>query len=142
MNQIKYILSACLIFLMISAAIFLYKTFPDSGIIAQDQTIIENVSSTTSTTANSKGEQLFKQNCAACHALDKELIGPALHGIAQRGPWAEDKQNLKKWIKNPGSFIAADPYGKQLKEKYKITMPKQDQLSDADIEVVIDYIAQ
>ena len=103
---------------------------------------LTNVSSTTITTVNSKREQVFTQNCAACHALDRELIETALHGVAQRGPWAEDKQNLKNWIKNPASFIATNPYGKQLKEKYKITMPKQDQLNDADIEEVIDNITQ
>jgi cytochrome c551/c552 len=141
MNQIKYILSACLILLMIFIGIFLYKTFPESGIIAQNQTTIDNMS-TESSKVNSKGQQLFKQNCASCHALDKDLTGPALRGVAQRGPWAEDKNNLKKWIKDPDSFISTDVYAKNLKAKYGFQMPAQSQLSDADIEEVIDYITQ
>jgi cytochrome c551/c552 len=139
MNQIKYILSACLILLMIFMGIFLYKTFPESGIIDQNQTAIDKIS-LESTKVNSKGQQLFKQNCASCHALDKDLVGPALHGISQRGPWAEDKNNLKKWIKNPASFISSDVYAKALKAKYGIPMPAQPQLSDADIEQVIEFI--
>jgi cytochrome c2 len=141
MNQIKYVLSACLILLMIFMGTFLYKTFPESGIIAQNQTTVDNISSESAKT-NSKGQQLLKQNCASCHALDKDLTGPALLGVAQRGPWAEDRNNLKKWIKNPASFISKDAYAKNLKAKYGLQMPAQSQLSDADIEEVIEYITQ
>jgi cytochrome c551/c552 len=142
MNQIKYILSACLILLMIFMGVFLYKTFPQSGIVAQSNQTSEINSSTTSTVVSSKGEQLFKQNCASCHALDRDLIGPALHGVAERGPWAEDKNNLKKWIRNPMSFISINAYAKNLKAKYGTPMPAQTQLSDADVEEVIGYITQ
>jgi cytochrome c551/c552 len=138
MNQIKYVLSACLILLMILMGVFLLKTFPESG-IAQTPALLENVSSVSSE-VNSKGEQLFKQNCASCHALDRDLTGPALHGVSQRGPWAKDKANLKKWIKNPAPFIANDTYVKGLKEKFGLPMPSQAHLSDAEIEEVIGYI--
>jgi cytochrome c551/c552 len=142
MNQIKYILSACLILLMIFMGIFLYKTFPESGIIAQNQTPIDNISSE-STKVSSKGEQLFKQNCASCHALDKDLTGPALHGVAQRGPWAEDKSNLIKWVKNPLQFTSTNPYAMDLKKRFSnYQMPAQSQLSDADIEEVVGFITQ
>ena len=30
------------------------------------------------------GEKLFKANCTACHALDKQLVGPALGGVVDR----------------------------------------------------------
>lgn len=39
-----------------------------------------------------KGETLFKTNCAACHALDKQTIGPALGGVVDR------LQKNKIWI--------------------------------------------
>jgi len=141
MNQIKYVLSACLILLMIFMGVFLFKTFPESGIIAQTPELVDNVSSVSSE-VNSKGEQLFKQNCASCHALDRDLTGPALHGVSQRGPWAKDKGNLKKWIKNPAPFIANDSYVKGLKEKFGLPMPSQAHLSDAEIEEVIGYISK
>ena len=31
-----------------------------------------------------KGEQLFKTNCTACHALDNQVIGHALGGVVER----------------------------------------------------------
>ena len=30
------------------------------------------------------GEKLFKSTCAACHRLDKKLVGPALKGITEK----------------------------------------------------------
>ena len=141
MNQIKYILSACLILLMIFMGIFLYKNFPESGIIAQNQTTPDRISPQP-LKVSSKGEQLFRQNCASCHALDRDLTGPALNGVGQRGPWAENKNNLKKWIKNPASFISTDGYAKNLRTKYGIQMPAQTQLSDAEVDEVIGYITQ
>ncbi len=30
------------------------------------------------------GENLFKANCSACHALDKQMVGPALGGVVDR----------------------------------------------------------
>ena len=63
------------------------------------------------------GEQLFKQNCASCHAIDKDITGPALGGVLNSGPWAEDKKNLYEWIHNPPGFIAKDKYTQDLKAK-------------------------
>jgi cytochrome c2 len=40
------------------------------------------------------GQQIFQSNCAQCHALDKVLSGPALRGVTERGPWAEDEKNI------------------------------------------------
>lgn len=139
MNQIKYILSACLILLMIFMAIFLYSSFPESGIVGSNQTVAGN-SSSSGEKVISKGEQLFKQNCASCHALDRDLTGPALHGVGQRGPWVKDKNNLKKWIKDPSQFLSTDPYAKNLRNKYGFPMPGQGLLSDNEIEEVIRYI--
>jgi cytochrome c2 len=30
------------------------------------------------------GEKLFKANCTACHALDKQVVGPPLKGVVER----------------------------------------------------------
>jgi len=122
-------------------AVFLFKTFPESGMISETSALIDNTSSF-STPASTKGEQIFKQNCASCHALDRDLTGPALRGVNERGPWSKDKGNLKKWIKNPAPFIANDTYVKGLKEKFGLPMPSQAHLSDAEIEEVIGYISK
>lgn len=86
------------------------------------------------------GEQLFKQNCASCHAIDKDISGPALGGVLNRGPWAEDKKNLYEWIHNPPGFMAKDPYTAALKAKYGVMMPGFPQLKENEIDAIIDYV--
>ena len=42
-----------------------------------------------------KGKSLFNANCAACHKLNKNLIGPALAGVSAK----YEKEWLYTWIK-------------------------------------------
>ena len=86
------------------------------------------------------GEQLFKQNCASCHAIDKDVTGPALGGVLNRGPWAEDKKNLYQWVHNPPGFMAKDPYTQGLKSKYQVMMTGFPQLKENEIDAIINYV--
>ena len=85
------------------------------------------------------GEKLFKANCAACHTItDKKLVGPGLQGINDK----REKEWLHKWIKNSQELIAsgdADAIA-VFEENGKVVMPPQP-LSDAEIDAVLDYIA-
>jgi cytochrome c2 len=89
----------------------------------------------------SKGAQLFKQNCASCHALDKILSGPALRGVTQRGPWAEDKENFRKWVKNPAAFIPTTQYTRHLHNQYGQIMPSFSQMTDEELEWLYQYLS-
>jgi cytochrome c2 len=86
------------------------------------------------------GEQLFKQNCASCHAIDKDITGPALSGVLDRGPWAEDKKNLYAWVHNPPGFMAKNPYTQALKAKYQVMMTGFPQLKENEIDAIIGYV--
>ena len=48
-----------------------------------------------------KGKSLFNANCAACHKLNKNLIGPALAGVSAK----YEKEWLYTWIKNSNAMI-------------------------------------
>jgi cytochrome c2 len=86
------------------------------------------------------GKQLFQQNCQSCHAINKQLTGPALAGVETRGPWT-DRANLYKWIHNPAAFIPTTPYTKELTAAFGgQIMPAFPQLSETDIDGIIDYI--
>jgi len=56
-----------------------------------------------------KGEQVFKDNCLSCHAVNAAGagLGPNLNGFANRtriaGFLAHDDEKLKEWIKDPQS---------------------------------------
>jgi cytochrome c2 len=86
------------------------------------------------------GKSIFQQNCASCHALDKVITGPALRGVTERGPWAEDEQNLHKWIHNPSAFIPTTPYTTALQKQYGQIMPSFPQFSDKDIDAIVTYL--
>jgi len=47
---------------------------------------------------NVKGEKLFKTKCAACHKVDKKLIGPSL--VDALDNWGNDREAMYLWIKN------------------------------------------
>lgn len=75
---------------------------------------------------------LKKNNCTACHAIDKKLVGPAYKEVA------------KKYAGDAGA-------AKMLAEKVKkggkgtwgpVPMPPNPQVSDADINAMITYILQ
>lgn len=91
------------------------------------------------TSFSQAGKTLFQQNCQSCHAINKQLTGPALAGVTERGPWG-DRKNLYAWVHNPAGFIAKDPYAKALQQQYGQIMPGFPQLSEKDIDAIIDYI--
>ncbi len=90
-----------------------------------------------------KGQELFKANCTACHALDKQVIGPALGGVVDR---LKTEQNLEtdwlhKWIKDNKALRASgDKYAIEVFEKFnKTEMLQFPNLSDADIDNILAY---
>ena len=89
--------------------------------------------------AQDKGKALFSQNCASCHAIDKQLTGPALRGVEDR--WSS-KENLHAWIKNSQAFLkTGDPYANNLYNQFnKIAMNSFPGLSDQDIDAILGYI--
>src|SRR5690606_445024 len=89
------------------------------------------------------GEKLFKANCTACHALDKQLIGPALGGVVERLKTEQSLDNewLHKWIKdNKALRESGDKYAIEVYEKFnKVEMTPFPNLSDKDIDDILEY---
>jgi mono/diheme cytochrome c family protein len=86
------------------------------------------------------GEALFKANCAACHKLDKNSVGPPLRGIAN----AHDREWLYKWIHNSSALIASgDATAVKLFEDHnKVPMTHFPALSETDIDNILAYTSQ
>lgn len=85
------------------------------------------------------GKAIFQQKCAACHAIDKNLTGPALKGVEERWP---EKADLYNWIRNSAALIkAGHPRAVAVYAEYnKIQMPAFPELKDADIDAILVYI--
>ncbi|WP_299524435.1 c-type cytochrome [uncultured Lutibacter sp.] len=83
------------------------------------------------------GEKIFKSTCAACHKLDKKLVGPALKGITDK----REQEWLISWIKDsPGMIKSGDKLAIQVfEENNKLPMIANPQLSDQDIIDVLEY---
>ncbi|WP_456378543.1 c-type cytochrome [Lutibacter sp.] len=83
------------------------------------------------------GEKLFKSTCAACHKLDKKLVGPALKGITDK----REQDWLISWIKDsPGMIKSGDKLAIQVfEENNKLPMIANPQLSDQDIIDILEY---
>lgn len=63
------------------------------------------------TSTGPDGKALFSQNCASCHAVNKQLTGPALAGVLDR---VSDRKLLNEWIRdnekvlNPETLILSN----------------------------------
>ncbi|RYD95977.1 MAG: cytochrome c [Sphingobacteriales bacterium] len=87
---------------------------------------------------NAEGRQLFQQNCATCHAIDRALTGPALGNFKARGPWA-DQREVYKWIHNPAKYIPTHSYTRLLQRQYGSIMQSFPQFSNRAIDAVTLY---
>ena len=87
----------------------------------------------------SKGEALFKANCTTCHAVDKQVIGPALG--TQLTSETDDKW-LIKWVQNNQALIAAkDPKALKIYNQFNQQgMTVFGSLSDADVTNILAYV--
>ncbi len=47
------------------------------------------------------GAKLYKQNCAACHKIDKVSIGPPLKGAFDKWKEAGEEEMIFEWVANP-----------------------------------------
>jgi mono/diheme cytochrome c family protein len=83
------------------------------------------------------GKKLFNTNCAACHKLDKKLIGPPLGGVADR----RSNEWLQAWIKDNNALRATgDQDAIDIFEEYNgMPMTPYPQLSEQDINDILAY---
>lgn len=83
------------------------------------------------------GDGLFKGNCAQCHAVNEQVVGPALAGITKRRPTSW----LLPWVKNSSKMVASgDDYAVALFNKYNKQQMPSFSLSDKEITAIVAYI--
>ncbi len=86
-----------------------------------------------------EGQTLFGQHCSVCHAVGKQIIGPALASVHNRQPidW------LVRFIQNSQHVIIdeEDEYAQHLYEQYnQQVMPNFEFLSRGEILNILAYI--
>lgn len=83
------------------------------------------------------GKKLFKTNCAACHKLDKDGIGPALAGITE----TRSEEWLIKWIRNNAELRASgDADAIAVYDEWNgVAMTAFEFLSEDDVRNILQY---
>lgn len=107
-----------------------------SSSFAADTT--SSVAPATTPALDGKGEQLFKENCKACHKIHGESVGPGLSGVSKR----HDAAWLHAWVKNSTVMIASgDKAAIAVYEKYnKVAMTAFPTFSNEEIDAIIAYV--
>ena len=85
-----------------------------------------------------EGRALFSNHCASCHAVKMRIVGPALAGVTERGPW-KDFKKLCQYIRNPMS-LRKDKYIDSLQNEYPFRHQLFPNLTDKQIRQIVDYI--
>lgn len=108
----------------------------DDTVAAMQDTVATGGAAIAGDIAN--GEALFSSNCAACHAIDRKITGPAMAGVNQR----HDQQWLIDWIHDsPGMVASGDPAAVAIFEEYNQSpMPPFPQLTTQDIVDILAYV--
>ncbi|MDT0552960.1 c-type cytochrome [Urechidicola vernalis] len=81
------------------------------------------------------GKKLFNTNCAACHKLDKDLVGPKLGGITD----VREDAWLKAWIKDNAALQATDADAKEAAKYSPTAMTAFPFLTDENIDDILAY---
>ncbi|PCI32828.1 MAG: cytochrome C [Flavobacteriaceae bacterium] len=99
-------------------------------------TAVPDATSDVDQEAVAAGKKVFNANCAACHKLDKKLVGPALGGIAEK----REVEWLKAWIKDNNALVASgDKLAKDVANSNPAAMTAFPQLSDTDLDNLLLY---
>ncbi|HUX83800.1 MAG TPA: c-type cytochrome, partial [Chitinophagaceae bacterium] len=86
-----------------------------------------------------KGKIIFAANCASCHRIMVDATGPFLFGKENEVPGG--RKWIYNWVHNPQAILqGGDKYALGLQAKFSIVMPSFPQLTDQDINDVLDYV--
>jgi mono/diheme cytochrome c family protein len=89
--------------------------------------------------AVARGRALFAQQCASCHSLALDGIGPPLGGVTT----VLTGDQMVQWIHDPAKVLAAgDARAAALLRRYKAPMPSFAYLDDAKIADIVAFISQ
>ena len=86
------------------------------------------------------GKQLFRNNCASCHNMEKKVVGPALKNVVKN----QGEEWTTAWIKNNQALRdAGDKHANDIFKEYNgMAMPAYEHLGIDAISNIVSYLAQ
>ncbi|GAA0734892.1 hypothetical protein GCM10009430_49550 [Aquimarina litoralis] len=89
-----------------------------------------------------RGRNVFNANCAACHKLYKKMTGPSLKGLVQKERYPS-KEYFFEYIRNEQKLIDRnDKHALAINEEYNFGYKHHFELSDQEVEQLLEYIAE
>lgn len=82
-----------------------------------------------------KGKDIYKTNCTACHKLGKRSVGPPLQGVTTR----RSPEWIMNMIMNPEEMIDKDPIAIELLEEYMAPMTNQ-HIIEEDARAILEFL--
>ena len=95
---------------------------PDSGYVAVDS--VADV-----------GAELFRRNCAGCHAYGDAVIGPDMTGVTHR----RSQTWIRGMVANPDSMLRVDSLAQRLLVEYQIPMLNRE-LDAARVRAILEFL--
>lgn len=86
----------------------------------------------------SKGSELFKNLCSACHKMDKKFIGPEIAGVTER----RSPEWVMNMILNPQEMIQKDPIAKKLLVESNMAVMANQGLTEDQARAIYEYFRQ
>lgn len=85
-----------------------------------------------------KGKVVFTTNCAGCHNMEKNVVGPALQDVIEK----QGRDWTEKWILNSTELIGTgDVHANEVFNEYnKMAMPAFNYLPKEDFTNLLDYL--
>ena len=110
---------------------------PDSAMPISKTSVLTPSEAGPEAAAVAAGDALFKGNCAQCHSVNEQVVGPALGGLTRRRPifW------IIPWVKNSSKVVASgDDYAVALFNKFNKQQMPAFALSDKEITAIMAYV--
>ena len=81
------------------------------------------------------GAELFRRNCAACHAYGDDVIGPDMTGVTLRRSQAW----IRGMVARPDSMLRVDTVAQRLLVQYQIPMLNRE-LDPARVRAIMEFL--
>lgn len=85
-----------------------------------------------------RGAELFKNMCSACHKMEKKFIGPAITGVTER----RAPEWIMNMILNPEEMIQKDPIAKKLLIESNMAVMANQNLTEEEARAILEYFRQ
>lgn len=86
----------------------------------------------------SRGGDIFKNMCSACHKMDKKFVGPQIAGVTER----RSPEWIMNMILNPEEMIKKDPIAKRLLIESNMAVMANQGLAEDEARAILEYFRQ